>query len=270
MKYSGLITILIVSSLPLQFLANVQVTVGNCSGALFTMPGMSDEDRALVITNGHCVGIGTFKGMYPADGELLLDHAVSSSLVLKKIESESGERFSYKKVVFATMTGVDLAVIQLDATIKKIKANGYRIYSLAETLPQLGMKLEFDSFYANVHSRCEVDKDVAMLKEAPWTWRNAWRMKSEQNCCYVEGQSGTAGIEPESGLIYALAQTVYEGGQSCSLDNPCEVDPETGAISTGQPGQGYAVATASLYGCYNQESALFDFNLENCTLNFKK
>ncbi|WP_375771225.1 hypothetical protein NR798_10095 [Archangium gephyra] len=250
--------------------ANVAITAGDCSGALFRMPGMGDGQKALVLTAGHCIGIGSFREQFPADGELFLDHPVDESVIVKKTKNEDGERFGYKKILFASMTGTDLAVLELEATYKQLTDKGYVIHSVAQAAPAPGMIIEFNSYNRNVNSSCEVEKMIPLIKEGPWTWKNFARMKTGDSCRCQHGQSGTAGIEKRSKTIYALLQTMYEGGRPCTLNNPCEVAPKTGATTTGALLQAYAVPTLPLYDCYDKAKARFDFNLGSCKLNFKK
>ena len=241
--------------------ANVKVLAGDCSGAVFTMPGMTEEQQALVLTNGHCIGQGSFMGRYPDHGEFFINHEHHHRVILKKDKRERGRRFSYRNILFATMTSLDIAIIELDASYKQLRKEGYAIYSVADEDVRPGMVIEFDSYNRLVHSVCEVDGIVPSLREGPWTWNNSIRMKAGRQCRYVHGQSGTAGIEQSSSLIYGLAQTMYEGGKPCSFNNPCEVhyENDTSTISTGVAHQPYAVSTRFLYACYDEDIAEFDF-----------
>jgi hypothetical protein len=262
----GVFTAVGILCMSLSSFANVTVVAADCSGSLFTMPGMNDGQRALVLTNGHCVGVGSFEGRFPADGERFLGHVVEGSVILRKTRDEGGERFTYRKILFASMTGTDLAVIELEASFKYLIDSGYVVYSLAPELPRLGMTLEFASYNRPVTSTCEVEQIVPVVKEGPWTWNSSVRLKAGPDCEFQSGQSGTAGTEPGSRLIYALAQTGYEGGPPCSFNNPCEVDPRTGVTTTGRVNQGYAVPTAVLFDCYDRAGATFNFDRGPCTL----
>jgi hypothetical protein len=249
--------------------ANVAVVAGDCSGSLFKMPGMHDSDKALVLTAGHCVGVGSLDGRYPADGEVFLNHPASDGVIVRTAKNEQGERLGYRRILFVSMTGTDLAVIELDASVRQLVERGYTVYSLAPEIPKPGLTLEFDSYNRDVHSICEVDGIVPVVKEGPWRWEHSVRLKAGPACQYQPGQSGTAGIDTRSKLIYAIAQTGYQGGPPCSLNNPCEVHPGTGAITTAQIDQGYAIPTAALLGCYDQARREFDFDQGTCTLRGK-
>ena len=249
--------------------ANVAVVAGDCSGSLFKMPGMDDSKKALVLTAGHCVGVGSLDGRYPADGEVFLNPPARNSVIVRTTKNERGEGLGYRRILFASMTGTDLAVIELEASLRQLVEKGYLVYSLAPEIPKPGLTLEFDSYNRDVHSICEVDRIIPVVKEGPWTWENSVRLKVGPACRYQHGQSGTAGIDTRSKLIYAIAQTGYEGGPPCSLHNPCEVHPRTGATTTAEINQGYAIPTAALLGCYDQARREFDFDLRTCKLRGK-
>jgi len=252
--------------------ANVSVLSGDCSGTLFKMPGMNVHQKALILTNGHCIGFGkACEGHCPDSGELFIDHQVNGNVIVHKDNTEINEHVGYKKVLFATMTGVDIAIIELDVNYLSLQKKGYKIYSLARELPTLNMMLQFKSYNRNILSKCVVDKAVSFLKEDIWIWNNSYRMKADSQCQFIHGQSGTAGIASNNEFIYALAQTGYLGdNEPCSWDSPCELNPLTGNINMAEKGQGYAVPVALLYECYNKNSKKFNFNLSSCHINFRR
>lgn len=246
--------------------ANVNIPVGDCSGSVFKMPGMNENQKALVLTNGHCVGLGKFMNQFPDNGEFLINSFVSDTLFLKRDKSEVGDTIQYKKVLFATMTDADLAIIEVEKTYKEIEKLGYKVFSLAKESPTVGMILEYDSYNRDVKSICVVEKIIEQLKEGPWTWRNVVRMKEGKECVPEHGQSGTPGIDPISKNIYAIINTTYEGGEACDFNNPCEVDIVTKQISTGKLWQAYAIPVNQLYNCYDSSNGKFNFDLETCEI----
>lgn len=266
MRFSVLIYLSFLLCLSTYSYANVAVTAGDCDGAVFGMPGMFDSQHALVITNGHCIGLGNYDGFYPDYGETFKDYSVANSLFLQSKNGVHGTEYKYNKIVFATMTVADLAIIELNVTYKEIRGAGIKIYSLAKVLPPPDMTLVFDSFNRNTRSVCTVDQTVSTLREGPWMWKNSIRMKSEPKCDFQHGESGSAGVEPISGLIYGLAQTGYDGGPACSLNNACEIETKNGRISVRKSAK-YIVPTAFLYSCYNEKVAAFDFDLKSCYMN---
>ena len=258
--------LLFVISLPEWSYANVRVDnmLGWCSGIIFKMPNMTDDQKALVLTNGHCIGYGSYNRFFPDDREIFINFNIPISQTIILYSSDSEWAFDYKKILFATTTAVDLAIIELETTYKTLKEKNYTVYSIARELPRLGTIMEFYTYGHNKTDICEVDKIIPTLKEGAWTWNDSIRMKANEECRFISGQSGTAGIEPSSGLVYGLANTGYEGGTPCSFGNPCEVDKEI--ISTGEIDQSYGVSVAPLYDCYDDNQAVFNFNLESCSL----
>ena len=244
--------------------SNVRVTSRGCSGVVFEMPGMTENHKALILTNGHCMGFGSYMGVYPNDGEFYINYLSSNSVVIKKNGQDQGKRFPYQKVLFATMTVTDLAVIELESTYRQLRKEGYTVYAIAQEEAQSGMIIEFNSYNQKAHNVCEVEKIVPILKLGPWTWNNSIRMKTNPQCRYSYGQSGTAGIEQNSGLIYGLVQTMYDGDRPNSLGNPYEVHYKEDGSSeslTGAAFQPYATPTNILYRCYDESHAKFDFEL---------
>ncbi|HRI72143.1 MAG TPA: hypothetical protein PK156_48250, partial [Polyangium sp.] len=135
----------------------------------------------------------------------------------------------------------------------------------AKTVPSDGTVLVFDSYNRMVKSTCSVETRVHQIKEGPWTWQGFLRLTAEPQCKFVHGQSGTAGVDVSSHVIYALAQTMYEGGKACSFNNPCEISPN-GHKTVGKHGQPYAVPVAALYDCFDLETKRFDFHRGTCSL----
>ena len=58
---------------PILSYSNVSIPAGDCSGVIFKMPNMTDNQKALVLTNGHCIGLGRFNNRYPDDGEIFIN-----------------------------------------------------------------------------------------------------------------------------------------------------------------------------------------------------
>ena len=246
---------------------NVQVDnlLGFCSGVVFKMPGMKDNHKALVLTNGHCIGYGSYNRFFPDEKEIFIDFNIPIPQKIIVFSSDSESTFDYQKILFATTTDVDLAIIELEITYKRLKKKNYTVYSISREFPQVGMIMEFYTYSYHKTDICKVDKIVPILKEGVWSFNDSIRMKASEECRFISGQSGTAGIESHSGLVYTLAQTGYEGSTPCSFNNPCEIDRE-GTVSTGELDQSYAASVALLYDCYDEEQAVFDFDLESCPL----
>ena len=271
MNYLKILFFLALFSQSSDLYANVQINATGCAGVVFKMPNMTDDQKALVLTNGHCIGYGSYSvepyPNFPDNKEVFINFNTPffETVTVYSDNLEWDELFYYQKILFATMTDTDLAIIELETTYKTLKEKNYTVYSIAREFPRLGTIMEFYTYSYNKIDICKVDKIIPTLKEGVWTWNDSIRMKANEECRFIPGQSGTAGIEPSSGLVYGLANTGYEGGTPCSFGNPCEIHKEI--ISTGERHQSYGVSVAPLYDCYDEDQAVFNFNPESCSLN---
>ena len=253
--------------------ANAALQFG-CNGTVFIMPGMTDQRNVLVLTNGHCIGLGGFQwqgSSFPAPGEFLIDRDLQThektKLAIFKHPGQDPTIFSIEKIVFATLTGSDLAIVQINTTYAELRRLGYRIFTIAQSLPPNGTTLYFLSYTVKHEGICAVAKTVAALVEGPFESNNVLKLTLDKRCGVPPGVSGTAGLQSGSDQIYAAANTEYTGpDKNCDIMNPCERDADTGALIFGVPGQAYAIPTSPLHACYDAASAQFNFKLAGCAL----
>lgn len=237
-------------------LANVKVLVSDCSGTLIKMPGMGPEQKGLVLTSGHCIGVGSFNERYPDDKEIFINFEIKGRAQVRSSSKPLGKSYSYSKIIWATMTGVDIALIELDVSIGLIEKEGFRFYEPSEKTTFIGQELHFSSANKGYEQKCNVEDYVPILKEGPWTFHNA--LRASIDCQFIHGQSGTAGIDPIDGRIYAIAQTIYEGNEPCSLGNPCEVK-ESNQNIVRELGRAYLAPVDILFKYYNFVEKRFEF-----------
>jgi hypothetical protein len=253
---------------------NVIVGLGNtsCSGALVKMNGMPDSSKALVLTAGHCAGIGSFEGKYPAAGECFYDQPVSghSTIVDQRGLMGGGAAFyNYTKAIFSTMTGSDLALLEVDKTYAEIKAAqpSIQVYTISpeQNIPT-DEALNVNGQGGLRHHSCKFGTNAGTVKEGPWIWRDLIKFENNSSCQFQPGTSGSAVLNEKSEVV-GIAGTVSGSGPSCTVNNPCEVS-SNGITRSGQAGQSYGSRVAGLYTCYNTATHSFDFTQPNCT--FKK
>lgn len=237
-------------------LANVKVLVSDCSGTLIKMPGMGPEHKGLVLTSGHCVGFGSFEGRYPDDKEIFINVEVKGRVQVRSSSKPLGKSYRYSKIIWATMTDVDIALIELDANIGKVEQEGFSFYEPSEKPVYINQELHFDSANKGAQQKCFVEDIVPILKEGPWTFHDA--LRASIDCQFIHGQSGTAGIDPIDGRIYAIAQTIYEGKEPCSLGNPCEVKESNQSVVR-ELGSAYLAPVDILFKYYNSVEKRFEF-----------
>lgn len=232
--------------------------VNNCSGALFQLEGMRATDHALVITNGHCVALDRLldaPSPYPAPGQNVVD--VGGPKVAEgtwiTLQGRHIHSALVTKLVFATMTGVDVGIYELAETFGDLAALGYRPMTLERTVAPEGTPVTVVSGLYNRHFDCALDGEVA-LHEGPYATTAGVRLGG----CEIYGGVSGSPIMTAEGRFVGLANTHFEGsGPPCSLGNPCEI----GATTAPTVGQSYGVLLTDIYACHDQH---FDFTRDQC------
>jgi hypothetical protein len=265
-----LLLFIVILCLPSFAFANAKLDVG-CSAALFKMDGMTLDQEALVLTAGHCTNVGSFKtpafnGLaFPGPRQVFLDQRASGQVDIRGAGGKFG-RYHYSRVILATMTGMDVAILELDDTYAAILDNlkDAEIYELSPTAPSLGARVRVEATKKNVDFACEVEKVVPTVREDPWTWNNVLRFRFSPLCVFYAGVSGSPVLD-EHHRIVAVASAVSAPGKPCDLQAPCEI--EQGAQPMVAPtGQSYATQTRDLYDCYSFSRRAFAFELPGCRL----
>ncbi|MFO1183350.1 MAG: trypsin-like peptidase domain-containing protein [Bauldia sp.] len=247
--------------------ANAKLEVRSCSAALFRMEGMTLDQKALVLTAGHCINAGRFKndlGTFPADGERFIDRPEDAFI---QVKSEAGafKRYHTRRLVFATMTVSDLAVYELDASYADILAadKDVEVFILGTRPMVAGVAFGVPSANKQRSFDCVSEAIVPTLLDKPWRWNEVIRFRHQESCLFVGGASGSPVLYRDR--IVAVANDVFDPGTACAFGSPCEVDTD-GKTTTAKPGQSYATQTYRLYDCYDAMKKAFDFTRASCTL----
>lgn len=242
--------------------SNITLPASRCSGALAIMQGMPPDQKALLLTNGHCIGFGSYLNRFLAPGETYAGRSVSGIALVGNEKQNSG-RLRYRRLLFATMTGTDLAVFELEKSYAAIlrEVPNVKVYTVSRSVPIAGTNTTIRSARQNMTFRCTVEAVVPVLKEGPWTWSNLVRFAAQDDCRFRPGVSGSP-VLSRNGQLVALAQTFNSGGMACSINNPCEVGSDGSTIVPSQVGQSYGTPTALLYDCL--EGPRFNFAKPGC------
>ncbi|MFJ9843017.1 serine protease [Kitasatospora sp. NPDC101155] len=233
------------------------VALSNCSGSLVRMPGSAATDPALVLSNGHCLESGM-----PGPGEVVLDQPSSRTFTLLSATGGRLATLRATKVVYGAMTDTDVSIYQLNTSYASIKSKyGISPLTVADTHPTQGADIRVVSGYWKKIYSCSIDGFAYQLNEADWTFKDSVRYTS--GCDVIGGTSGSPVVDASTGLLVAVNNTINENGESCTLDNPCEVD-ENGAVTVHQ-GIGYAQETYGIPACFAPGNRL-DLTLPGCTL----
>ncbi|MFD5562072.1 S1 family peptidase [Kitasatospora griseola] len=233
------------------------VALSNCSGSLIRMPGSVDTDPGLILTNGHCLETGM-----PAAGQVITDKASTRSFTLLSGSGSSLGTVRANRIVYSTMTDTDVTIYRLSTTYASIKKTyGISPLTMSTTHPVAGSAIKVPSGYWKTIYSCNVDGFAYQLKEGGWTFKDSVRYTS--GCNIIGGTSGSPVVDVNSGQVVAVNNTMNEDGQTCTLNNPCEVD-QNGAVTI-HPNIGYAQETYTIPNCFAPGN-VFDLTRAGCVL----
>ncbi len=234
------------------FAANLAGTVKftNLSGFLFTAEGMSEDRKALIMSNGH--GLDPLGLNILAAGEVRVDQPMS-----RKVKIYNGEGrvlvIHTQRLLYATLTSTDMAVYELGVTYKYLRERyGITPLTLAPEGPTAGLNVTIASAYKGRTYDCTVEAVLPGLREGGRSFIGSLRMA--EGCGTVNGTSGSPMIDNATGLVVGISNTLNSRGGLCGVNNPCEVDAE-GRVSAIR-GRRYGQQTALLLACFDENFAL--------------
>ncbi|NRA64741.1 MAG: trypsin-like peptidase domain-containing protein [Pseudobacteriovorax sp.] len=232
------------------------VALGNCSGSLVRFDDSLPGDKAMVLTNGHCVRL--------IDPDtVILDVAARKAFTVLDADARRIGRVNASKLMYATMTKTDFALYELRETFEEIEEK-YSVTPLtfSREYPAVGSDIEIISGYWRRGYSCQVEDIVYSLKEADWFFTDSIRY-SRPGCDVIGGTSGSPAIDAETRLVIGVNNTINERGRECTINNPCEIDEEGNVFY--ERGIGYAQQTSWVYTCRDELGA-FDISVEGCLL----
>lgn len=233
------------------------VKLSNCSGSLIRFSGQPTSSKAYVLTNGHCLG-----RPFLQPGEIISNWEVNRKM---KVSTKNMvfHKVTAQKLVYATMTGTDMAIYELEETYDEIAALNIRPFAIDSVRPLIGLPIEIISGYWERGYRCNIDGFAFELKEGDWTFTDSIRY-SETGCEVIGGTSGSPIIEKDTRTVVAINNTGNKDGKECTLNNPCEVD-SNGNITI-LKGRGYGQQTYDLYSCLTPDFKI-DLSISGCLLH---
>lgn len=239
------------------------VALSNCSGSFVRFKNSKDTDRALVLTNGHCVG-GVQGGDFLLPGEVLFQFPRRFKMNLLNERTQVLATVTSEKIIYATMTATDVALLELTQTYREIiQATKSQPLILSDVAPQIGTPIEVASGYWKRTYSCAIEAVIPMLKEDQWTFHKSLRY-SPTGCDIIGGTSGSPVINTKTAEVIAINNTSNEDGAKCAMNNPCEVDKD-GKVQVIK-GRGYAQQTFVFYSCLTNTANRLDLSLRGCLL----
>jgi hypothetical protein len=233
----------------------------SCTAFLWKPADAKPEASALVVTNGHCVmpysdRASTYEVWTerpaPQTWTLILNYFVDTQNAQTTIGIQS--------IVYASMKGVDLALLKLPMSWAELETLGLKPLPVAPRAPRSGTAIrtvgvplgdfpQEEQFLREAHC---VEETRVSLVEWYWTWFNTHR----NSCADIrEGSSGSPVLNAE-GAVYAVINTTSATGisDSCYLGNPCEMQ-RPGAFMVAN--KNYAIPLVDLDDCFNQDTFAF-------------
>jgi uncharacterized protein (TIGR03437 family) len=248
------------------------VRFGGCTGSfLKPAPGEVPPDApAYVLTAGHCIRLS-------AANEVIVSEASNRFAATFGYFIDTQDQqvtFRSRRVVYSTMKGHDVAIVELDTTYGELIQRGYRPLEFATEPPQPdepvlvtgipSRDIPSDEVFLR-QAACKLD-GRATLVEHVWTFHDFYR----HDCADIKGgSSGSPMLSARSGKILGVVNTTtlgnqfFGGGFDCYLNIPCEVRPEGPVVSRETS---YAAPALGLEKCFRSD-AVFDLNWPGCPLD---
>ena len=235
------------------------IALNNCSASLVRLETSLPDDKALVLTNGHCNENG-----FSEPGESMVDYPSSRTMRLLSPDGQSTlARLQAERIVYATMTKTDMLLYRLNETYDSIeRRTGTRALTLRSQHPKAERKMAVVSGYWKKIYRCSVDRFIPTLREDHWTWEDSIKYL-QPGCETIGGTSGSPILDVETHEVIGVNNTGNEDGEKCTMNNPCEVDSQGNV--TFEKGTSYGQETYWVYGCMDANGTL-DLTRPGCQL----
>lgn len=225
----------------------------DCSGGLVRLVDAPAPDaRAVVLTNGHCL-------LSEAQQEVFVAGVPRAAAVALFDRRGRPVKARVERVLYASMTGSDIALVELRETYGELAARGVDARGLASAPARAGDAVVMQSGYFRAARSCAVAAVVPRLREDKGVTEDAYRL----TCPGKPGTSGSPLISPETGLIVGVDNTGSDAGKRCVLDNPCEIAAD-GTIST-RRGAEYGQRVDLIRTCVDA-AGLFSIDRPGCAL----
>jgi V8-like Glu-specific endopeptidase len=235
------------------------VALSNCSGSLVRHSTARPSDRAWVLTNGHCLESG-----FLSNNQVVKNKTSNRKFsILKHDGSGNLGSVQAQKILYATMTGSDMALYELTQSFENIEsAFDTKALTLATERPQAGAPIEVSSGYWKRIYRCSVAKFIPELREGQWTFTDSIKY-TQPGCETIGGTSGSPIIHADTREVIGVNNTGNEDGNSCTLNNPCEVDEKGNVVI--EKGAAYGQQIYQVNSCIDSDEKL-DLTLAGCAL----
>lgn len=241
---------------------------GSCTAFLIEPPSASPSSPAYALTAGHCVSREPYG--------VIAGQTVNYTLEFNYFADTRPDFVTVRatSVVWSTMKGADLALLQLAATLGDLQARGLRGFRLStNTLPHDAPLFWIGAPVVNFpaeraflrRGECSALGSTPIV-EANWLWYDEIR----NDCPDVYGgASGSPLFDAASGLVAGVLGTStnlsFDAGPDfdCFENRPCALTPRGPVV---EPATSYASPVAPLAGCFDA-SGRAATTLPSCSLD---
>ena len=228
-----------------------------CSGAVVRWPAALDTDRAVVLTNGHCV-----RQPFLGAREVLVDERRWTRVDLLDGRGRVAREARAVRLQYASMYRTDIALLTLRETYADLAGDGVTPLSLATEGPARGDRIRIPSGYWTEQRACTTTGTAYRLHERDWDWWGSIRLPARDGCSIRGGYSGSPIVSQDTGLVVGVANTGYVGGRRC-IDSACEENRHGRVVMRRH--MNYGQQTSWLLGCLDA-GRTFDLHAAGCRL----
>lgn len=234
------------------------IALSNCSGSLIQFEGATDNELAVVLTNGHCL-----EPDMPEPGEVIDHRPTNRTFQIFDNRANKVGRLRASMVLYSSMTKSDITLYRLTETYAQIRSKyNVRPFALSSQHPTTGTGIEVISGYWRRGYTCQIEAFVHELNEGGYKMFDSIRY-SRPGCEVIGGTSGSPVIQAGTRTVIGINNTGNEDGQRCTMNNPCEID-ETGKV-TYTKGFTYGQQTYQIYSCLTPAHDI-DLSMPGCKL----
>ena len=228
------------------------VFFNGCSASVVRTASSRPDDPALLLTNGHCVP------ERPAAGDAVVDQPDDSLVEVMDRTGYTGATARTTRLLYATMTGTDVALYRLDKTYAQLDV---RTFTLTDKAATVGTRVDILAGGPGKRYRCVIDAVVPHLREQGYQQDDSYRYAAD--CGVRHGSSGAPLVLADGVTVVGVHSTGNDSGEECTENNPCEVSSD-GTVRVEQ-GRRYGQRTTMLPACLSTNSRL-DLDAPGCTL----
>ncbi|NAT16049.1 trypsin [Pseudomonas syringae pv. actinidifoliorum] len=176
-------------------------------------PDSPPDAPAYVVTSGHCIS--------RQNGVIITDREVEGSIQFNFFTDSTARSYPLKRINWSSMQGVDLAVVELQPTLKSLIDDGIQPLALASEMPEqdreilwVGAPLTRNTGHLRM-AAC-VHKTSEVIMEQPWVWRHTVR----NQCRGVDtGASGSPLLTRDNNEVYAALNLTNQASSANATED---------------------------------------------------